>query len=110
MINPHNIDCRLAHQRQIGIQLLGRTERPFTYTRAEWTVCDAFDEKFVLSVKKEFRFGSDSGVCCFCHVERSLPPKTGSMSSCFRRRDSPAFAQSCSRASDFAVDYATPSG
>ena len=63
MINPHNVQARLAHQRQIGIHLFRPADIISIRIRFERTVRDAFNEKLLVSVEKELRRGSDSRVC-----------------------------------------------
>src|SRR5215471_16091814 len=106
MIDSHNVHARLAHQRQIGIHLFRPANVIAIPIRFEGTVRDTFNEKLPVSVEEELRSGSDSRVCCLCHVERvdtsldvffALDGKTRS-----------AFAQSYDGASDFAVRCPTP--
>ena len=86
MINPHNVHTRLAHQRQIGIQLFWPADIISIRIRFERTVRDPFDEKLLVSVEEKLRSGSDSGVCCLCHV--SVIRDISRRLLCFRRKDS----------------------
>ena len=71
MINPHNIQAGLSHEREIGIHLLGPTEIVSFGIRLEGTVRDAFDEKLLVTFQKEFRRRANSRILSRCHVERS---------------------------------------
>src|SRR5215510_11186782 len=60
MINSHNVDARLAHQRQIGIHLFRPANVIAIPIRFEGTVRDTFNEKLPVSLEEELRSGSDS--------------------------------------------------
>ena len=55
MINPHNIQANLTHEREIGIHLLRPSEIVPLGVRLEGTVRDTFDEKLFVTFQKEFR-------------------------------------------------------
>jgi hypothetical protein len=74
MINAHNIQSGLSHEREIDIHLLGPTEIVPFGVRLEGTVRDAFDEKLFVTFQKEFRRRANSRVCT--HSESSLSPCT----------------------------------
>src|SRR5215471_10797676 len=105
MINSHNVHTRLAHQRQIGIHLFRSADVVPIRIRLKRTVRDAFNEKFPVSVEEELRSGSDSRVCCLCHVERN---RDISRRLVLDGKPRSAFAQSYDGASDFAVSCPTP--
>src|SRR5262249_38043369 len=86
MIDSHNVHTCLAHQRQIGIHLFRPANVIAIPIRFKRTVRDTFNEKLPVSVEEELRSGSDSRVCCLCHVGRSEDISRRLL--CFRRRDS----------------------
>src|SRR6516162_8752743 len=62
MVNPHYIQTGLAHESEIGINLLRSSEVISFCVRLERTVGNAFDKELFVSVKKEFRHRTDSRV------------------------------------------------
>ena len=65
MINPHDVQTRIAHQRQIGIHLFRPADIISIRIRFERTVRDAFDEKLLVAFEKKLRLGTDSrGLSC----------------------------------------------
>jgi hypothetical protein len=83
MINAHNIQSGLSHEREIDIHLLGPTEIVPFGVRLEGTVRDAFDEKLFVTFQKEFRRRANSRVCP--HSESSLSPCTALTQRFYRR-------------------------
>src|SRR6266480_4026316 len=71
MVNSHNIQTSLAHERQIGIDLRGLAKIVSFRVRLERSVSDAFNKKLPVTVEKELCNWSNSRVCRTCHVERS---------------------------------------
>src|SRR5437763_1686537 len=69
MINPHNVQARLTHQRQIGIHPFRAADVVSLRIRFKRTVRDPFDEKLLLAFEKELRLGENPGGCRLCHVE-----------------------------------------
>src|SRR3977135_3612155 len=90
VIDAHEIDPDLAHQRKIDIHLFGATEIiPFA-VRFKRTVGDALAEKFLVAFEKEFRARANPRFSRFCHVERRRMPRRsfmrrlGDISHCYR--------------------------
>src|SRR5438046_6539133 len=74
VINPHNIQTNLAHERKIDIDLLGSSEIVSVRVRLEWSVSDTFDKKLSVTFEKEFRDRANSRVCA--HSGNSLVQAT----------------------------------
>ena len=93
MINPHDVQADLAHQRQIGIHLFGPAEIISFRIRLERTVRDAFDEKLSVAFEEKFRDRANSrGFAVSCQ-RSSISP------CCSERRISNDFLN-CSRRND----------
>src|SRR6059058_3924860 len=70
MVNPHEVQTYLAHQRKIDIDLIGPPKITSVRVRLEWSVSDAFDKKLPVAFEKEFRDRANSRVCA--HSGNSL--------------------------------------
>src|SRR5437016_11450081 len=55
MVDPHHVEAGLAHQRQIGVNLLRSSEIISVCVRLERTIGDPFKKKFPIAFEKEFR-------------------------------------------------------
>ena len=63
VINAHEVDPDLAHQRKIDIYLFGAPEIISLRVRLERTVGDALDKKLPVAFEKEFRDGANARFC-----------------------------------------------
>src|SRR5919106_4410366 len=55
MIDPHDVEAGLAHQRQVGFNLSLPSEIISVCVRLEWSVGNPLNEKFFVALEKEFR-------------------------------------------------------
>jgi hypothetical protein len=55
MINPHDVQADLAHQRQIGVSLFRSSEIISLSVRLERSVGNPFKKKFPVALEKKFR-------------------------------------------------------
>src|SRR5947209_11451214 len=67
VINPHQIQTSLPHQRKIGIKLLRPPEVVAISVRLERTVSHAFHEEFFVAFEEEFCSGTNPRVYDGCH-------------------------------------------
>src|SRR6266545_8267923 len=92
MINPHNVEAGLAHQRQIDVDLFRPSEIISLCIRFERSVGNPFDKKFLVSFEKEFRNRPNPRICCPYHVKES-PAAVGSKFSGFKGKRFSDFAR-----------------
>ena len=74
MIDPNNIETNLAHQGEIDIDLIGPSQIVPFGIWVERAVCNAFNEKLIITLQKEFCRRANSRIPSCCHVERSRLP------------------------------------
>ena len=85
VINAHEIDPDLAHERKIDIHLFGASEIIFFRVRLKRAVGDALDEKLPISFEKELGDSANARFCAHRSVRASritLPVRSISSGVC----------------------------
>ena len=74
MVNPHNIETNLAHERKIDVHLLSSSQVIFFGVRLEGSIRDSLHKKLSVTLKKEFRDWANSRVCAHSGNSLVQPP------------------------------------